>query len=186
MESALLVSGSEKGLQQLKPLLEHLSGLQVVPVASGSEARRRLAREEYALAVINGPLQEELGQELALWIAEGTACGVVLLLRREEAEELAPRLEEAGVLVLGKPLNVQALASGLHLVLAAQRRLQRLQEQNRQLQDKLEETRLVCRAKCVLVERRGMSEQEAHRFIEKQAMNHRITRRQVARELLQE
>ena len=176
MESALLVSGSEKGLQQLKPLLERLSGLQVVPVASGSEARRRLAREEYALAVINGPLQEELGQELALWIAEGTACGVVLLLRREEAEELAPRLEEAGVLVLGKPLNVQA----------AQRRLQRLQEQNRQLQDKLEETRLVCRAKCVLVERRGMSEQEAHRFIEKQAMNHRITRRQVARELLQE
>ena len=86
MESALLVSGSEKGLQQLKPLLERLSGLQVVPVASGSEARRRLAREEYALAVINGPLQEELGQELALWIAEGTACGVVLLLRREEAE----------------------------------------------------------------------------------------------------
>lgn len=36
MESALLVSGSEKGLQQLKPLLERLSGLQVVPVASAA------------------------------------------------------------------------------------------------------------------------------------------------------
>ena len=46
--------------------------------------------------------------------------------------------------------------------------------------------RLVSRAKCLLIENRGMTEAEAHHYIEKEAMNSRRTREQVAEEILEE
>ena len=52
------------------------------------------------------------------------------------------------------------------------------------LQDKIEEIRLVSRAKCVLIEVLGMTEPQAHRYLEKQAMDLRCTRREVAQGVL--
>ena len=58
-------------------------------------------------------------------------------------------------------------------------------EQARKLRKQLEELRLVSRAKCILIETGGLTEPEAHAFLEKQAMNRRMTKVDVARELLQ-
>ena len=43
---------------------------------------------------------------------------------------------------------------------------------------------LIDRAKCVLIQVLGMTEPQAHRYIEKQAMDMRVSKRQVAEELL--
>ena len=52
------------------------------------------------------------------------------------------------------------------------------------LEEKMEEIRLVNRAKWMLIERRGMDEASAHRYIEKLAMDARQTRRLVAQTLI--
>ena len=44
--------------------------------------------------------------------------------------------------------------------------------------------RLVDRAKCTLVQYLGFTEAQAHRYLEKQAMDMRMTRREVAEEIL--
>ena len=46
------------------------------------------------------------------------------------------------------------------------------------------EIRLVNRAKWLLIDREGMTEQDAHRFIEKQAMDCCVTRRAVADQII--
>ena len=66
------------------------------------------------------------------------------------------------------------------------RRLALLLEENARLADKLAQLRLVDRAKCLLIERRGMTEADAHRLIEKQAMDTRATRGEVATALIEE
>jgi response regulator NasT len=48
----------------------------------------------------------------------------------------------------------------------------------------MEELRLVSKAKILLVEKKQMTEDEAHRFIGKQAMNRGISRRKIAEEIL--
>ena len=48
----------------------------------------------------------------------------------------------------------------------------------------MEEIRLVNRAKWVLIDQLRMTEQEAHRYIEKQAMDRCVTRRAVAESIL--
>jgi AmiR/NasT family two-component response regulator len=53
-----------------------------------------------------------------------------------------------------------------------------------QLQLKIEEIRLVNRAKAILIQYLKMTEQEAHKYIEKQAMDLRITKREVATSIL--
>ena len=48
----------------------------------------------------------------------------------------------------------------------------------------VEEIRLMNRAKLILIKMRGMTEAEAHRYIEKEAMDRRISRRELALELI--
>ena len=52
------------------------------------------------------------------------------------------------------------------------------------LEDKMDEIRLVNRAKWILIEYLKMTEGEAHRFVEKQAMNMRITKRAAAENII--
>ena len=65
-------------------------------------------------------------------------------------------------------------------------RLRGLRQENARLQDKIGQLRLISRAKCCLVEHAHMTEAEAHRYLEKQAMDTRRDRAEVAQEVLEE
>ena len=49
----------------------------------------------------------------------------------------------------------------------------------------MQEIQLLNRAKWLLIEQRGMTEPEAHRFLEKQAMDRCVSKRTIAEELLE-
>ena len=89
-----------------------------------------------------------------------------------------------GVLVLAKPFGRAMFSQTLRLGLAARRRMLGLRDENVQLQKKIEEIRLVDRAKCVLIQVLSMTEPQAHRYLEKEAMDRRVTRREVAEQVL--
>ena len=105
-------------------------------------------------------------------------------MRAETADEIAEKVEDVGVMVLGKPLGRAMFYQALKMVAAARRRVLGLKQENRKLQSKIEEIRLVDRAKCMLIQYLSMTESQAHRYIEKQAMDRRITRGEVARSIL--
>ena len=72
----------------------------------------------------------------------------------------------------------------LRLVAAARKRLFGLTDENLRLRARIEELRLIDRAKCTLISVLNISEKEAHRTIEKQAMDLRLTKKQVAEHIL--
>jgi response regulator NasT len=59
-----------------------------------------------------------------------------------------------------------------------------LKLQNSKLQSKIEELRLVGRAKCAMIQYLNMTEAQAHRYIEKQAMDMRASKREIAQGIL--
>lgn len=67
---------------------------------------------------------------------------------------------------------------------AAYHRLARLKKENSRLVQRLEDIRVITRAKCLLIEYLNMSELAAHKYIEKQAMDLRITKKEVANRIL--
>ena len=94
------------------------------------------------------------------------------------------RLEARGALVLQKPLNKALFLRTVRLAMVARRRLLEIKTENAGLHHKIEEIRLIDRAKCVLIQYLGLTEPQAHRYIEKQAMDRRVSRREVAAGIL--
>lgn len=184
MDSVLIISSTNKVVAYLKDFLNSINYLQIWTVRNGSEARRLLNENSFDLIIINVPLADETGEELALMIIDVSTSGVLLLVRPEAADEISARVEDYGVFVLVKPLSRQLLFQSLKLITASQRRIQGLQSENVKLQKKVEEIRLVDRAKCALIQHMGFTEAGAHRYIEKQAMDKRSTRREIAENIL--
>ena len=67
---------------------------------------------------------------------------------------------------------------------AARERLRQFQKKAVNVEEKMAEIRLVNRAKCLLIEKRGMTEAEAHRHIEKQSMDRCTSKKEIATEIL--
>ena len=57
-------------------------------------------------------------------------------------------------------------------------------EENKKLKNKIRDIKLIDRAKLTLIQYLNMSEEESHRYIEKQAMDRRITKVEVAKNIL--
>ncbi len=181
----LLVSGTRRGREQLKALLEGSGWQPKALAASGGEARRTLVSSNIDLVVINAPLPDEFGHELACDAVE-KGLGAVLLVKAELLEEVRAKAAPFGALVLGKPLSRERFHEALAMISVFRARLEKAEGTNRKLLAKLEEVKLVCRAKCLLVEYRRLTEPEAHRYIEKEAMDRHLTNRAVAEEILEE
>ncbi|MDR1604221.1 MAG: ANTAR domain-containing protein [Gracilibacteraceae bacterium] len=184
VDYALVASGSEKSRDFFLQVLKETSYTQVTVVPTGGETRRLLRSHDYDLIIINTPLQDEFGHELAFAVLESTSAGVILIVKSEIAEEVEARFADFGVFVLPKPLNRRMLYQALKLMAASRRRIVGLKLQNSKLQSKIEELRFVDRAKCALIQYLNMTEPQAHRYIEKQAMDMRISKREVAQSIL--
>jgi len=184
MESALIVSSSEKIAAALTEMLAQASVTNVTIVSNGGEARRILIDKEFDLYIVNAPLPDEFGESLALNIASREISVVVLIVRAELMDEVSDRVEDYGVITISKPISRALFWNALKLAAATHKKLKAIHNENKKLIQKIEDIRIIDRAKCILISHFSMSEPEAHRYIEKQAMDMRITRRKVAEQIL--
>ena len=134
------------------------------------------------LVIIDTPLASEFGDDTARRLGRETTASVLLLVDRAAMERYTA-LEAEGIFVVPKPPDDLFLPT-IRLARIAHRRLAGVENENRQLHREIEEIQLVSRAKAVLMQVLKLSEPQAHRYIEKQAMDRRITRREVARNVL--
>ena len=186
MGRALIVSAGASSNEYISARLAELGYTRPTIIPSGAEARRRMLESDFELIVVNAPLPDEFGHELCSSAVEKTDAGVVLLAKAAAAEQLLAPMSEQGVLLLSKPFSNTLFLQAIHLAAASNHRLQLLRQENARMQEKIAQVRLVSHAKCCLVEREQMSEDAAHRYIEKRAMDTRMSRGEVAQEILEE
>ena len=184
MDSVLIVSNTNTTMGIISSMLQSQAFDRIVTTQDGSEARRYLLDGDFDLVIIDTPLLSELGDDFAVHAAETTNSGIILVVPVEKLEDIAMRTEDEGVFVLPKPLTPESFYQAAKLLMATKRRLAKLEEENRRLQRKLDETRTVDRAKCLLIERLKMTEPQAHRHIEKIAMDSRQSRMEVAEDII--
>lgn len=184
MENVMIVSSSDKGVLYISEILNSALVCIITAVKSGSEARRVLLERDFDLVIINAPLRDETGESLALHVASKEIIQVILLVKREFFEAMSAVCENEGILTISKPVNKYIFMSALSLARSAYNKLRKVHHENDQLRKKIEDIRIVDRAKCILISLFNMSEKEAHRYIEKQAMDMRITKRAVAERII--
>ena len=183
-ESVLIVSGTDRALEFITKHLDSALYSPMDSAKSGNEARRRLLSQDYDLVIINAPLPDEFGHELAIKTAESAAKGVIMLVPGDHYYEITDRVEAYGVATLSKPVSSQLFYQALRLMTALNNRMSAIRKENTKLHTKMNEVRIINRAKCCLIEYLKMTEPQAHRYIEKQAMDLRQTKREIAESIL--
>ncbi len=184
MPRVLIVSAGARANEYLTKHLADLGYHRLVVVPSAAEARRRMIDADFSLIIANAPLPDEFGHEFCTDATEATDAGVVLLVKAAEAEQLDAHVINQGVFVLPRPFSTTAFVQTMQMAMASNTRLRRVRAENSQLQEKIDQIRLVNRAKLALITEKNMSEADAHRYIEKTAMNTRKDRKKVAQEIL--
>lgn len=185
MEQILIVTATEKSYIALKKAIASCySKISSVWLSNGKDVRRKISETDYSLIIINAPLSDEFGAELAQFIAEQSGMGVLLLVKSDIFEDVSDNVIDDGVIVLPKPLSPIRLSLSIRHTLAIYRKIHSLEAENRKIRIKLKDQSIVNRAKCVLIECCKMTEPEAHAYIEKRAMDTRQTKRDVANELI--
>ena len=182
--SVLVVSAAAKFHTSLRELLPEDRYAPLCAASSVAEARRVLLERPFDIVIISAPLPDEFGTALATDTCGAGATGVLLLVRAEQYADLCWQATAAGVLILSKPTPSALLLQSLTLLCGTRERLRRMEQKTVSMEDRMEEIRLVNRAKWVLIDQLRMTEQEAHRYIEKQAMDRCVTRRAVAESIL--
>jgi response regulator NasT len=184
MEKALIVSCVEKGTDFFSERLLAASISQIIAVQTCGEARRLLLERDFDLVIVNVPLKDESGENFARHIASNSVSQVILAVKSEHFDAISAACEDYGVLTISKPVNKEVFWSTLKLAIAVQYRLRRMHNENSKLKQKIEDIRIIDRAKCLLISHLNLSEEEAHRSIEKQSMDMRTSKRTIAEGIL--
>jgi len=182
--SVLLVSGSAKITESFRDLLTGDMISSINFAINAGEAKRLLTSQQFDIVIVNTPLTDEFGSDFAIDVAENGYSGVLMLVKSDLFDQVSYAVEDYGILCVLKPSPKQSIYQAIKLIIATRSRLKKAENKTATMQAKMNEIRLVNRAKWLLIEQLKMTEPDAHRYIEKQAMDLRITRGEVAENIL--
>lgn len=184
MKKAIIVSYSEKGIEIITNILNSIQCDDITIAKTCDQARVLALNNEYDLCIINSPVHNDNGITLALYFVAKGDTQVLFCVKNEVYDQVSSQIEEYGVVTIAKPLNKDLLYSSLKLMKAVSYKLEKIRTINDKLSKQIEDIKIVDRAKFVLISHLNMSETEAHKYIEREAMNTRTTKRLVAEKIL--
>lgn len=178
--SVLIVSSSEKFASTILPLLPENEFGPVEIVKNAGEARRKLVNRNIDILLINAPLADDFGTSLALDVVADSQSGVLMFIKSDIYDEVTDKVIDYGVFTLSKPTSAPVVHQILKNMYAMQERFRLMKKKTASLEEKMEEIRIVNHAKWILIQNMKMTESEAHKLIEKQAMDTRQSKKEVA------
>lgn len=180
----LILSSSQQEGHRLEALIQTIDSPEIHLAHSAQEGRTLAIRGKFSLVLVDAPMKEDHCLLLVKELAENTDSQILFLVNEEIFEKISAQLEEIGVLTLKKPLAEADFLQALRFLRATFVKLHRLEKQRDDLAQKIQDIRLINRAKFVLISHLNMSETEAHKYLEKEAMNTRVPRVLVAKKIL--
>lgn len=145
------------------------------------------AAEDYSVydaIVVSMPLRSEFGLGFVTEVSKKTTAPIIVLARADIADDVQKRVKFTGAFVLEKPFTKSVLQQTVKMAVIAQENFNRLQNEKTELQGKLDDVKIIDRAKCCLIEYLNMTEMQAHKHIQKRAMDSRRTQREIAEDIL--
>ncbi len=182
--SVLVVSASDAFNSALTPLLPDSKFAPVRFETSVNAAKRVLADRAYDFIVINSPLPDDAGIRFAMDLSGLKTSVALLMVRSDVYATTYNRVAEHGVYVLPKPTSKPIVSQAIDWMIATRERLKKFEKKTMSTEEKMQEIRIVNRAKWVLIESLKLTESDAHRYIEKQAMDRCISKREIAEEII--
>lgn len=167
-------------LMDLREMLTNL-GYLVVGEAGDGQSAVNMARELGPdLVIMDIKMPDMDGIEAAKILTED-GIAPVLLLTAYSQQDLVERANEAGVVgYLVKPFRESNLVPAIEVTLSRFAEFRAMEREVEDLREALETRKVVDRAKGILMDTQGLTEQEAFRRIQKMSMNTRRAMKEIA------
>ena len=182
--SVLVVSAADSFNRALPELFPKASFSPVNVVTDVSSAKRAVSERDFDFVIINSPLPDDVGMRFAIDSVSSYNTIVLFLAITDQYPDAFEKLVPHGVFLMQKPISKMLFQTASGWMISARERIRNTEKKTLSIEEKMNEIRLVNRAKWLLISELNMSEPDAHRYIEKQAMNRCISRRSIAEEII--
>jgi len=181
-----VIADDEKGVAAgLQHQLESL-GYDVIAVVNDGQRAVEICRRVLPDAVfmdIEMPVLD--GLAAARQIAEDPGTPVIIMTAHGHPNLIDQAVEDGVISYLIKPMTTPSLQAAVEIAVARAREFQGLQEDLDHLKMTLRERKLIERAKGILMSRKGLSENEAFRLLQRQSQDRRIPMAKLAESIIQ-
>ena len=159
------------------------SGYEVVAEAENGAVAIELAKKlKPDLAILDVKMPEMDGITAAEQII---TLAPVLMLTAFSQRELVERARDAGVMAyVVKPFSISDLVPAIEFAISRHRQMKSLEDEVADLYERLETRKIIDRAKGILMKAMGLTEPESFSWIQKTAMDRRISMKQVAQAVI--
>lgn len=160
-------------------------GHEVVATAANGREAVDLAREKKPdMAILDIRMPVLTGPEAAHQIHEERPIPIIILSAYSDSRTVETATRSPIFHYLVKPVDPDDLAPAIAVAKARFDEWMRAREERNALQLKLEERKVVERAKGILMETRGLNEQEAYRFLQKTSQDRNTPMIDLAKKIL--
>ncbi|ADG81529.1 ANTAR domain-containing response regulator [Thermincola potens] len=170
-----------------KYLREKLVQAGYIVVAEASEARSALHMifsSQPDVALINARFHGQDGLDISYFLEEHRIAPVILMADYDDYEILSYVLGHWVFGYLVKPIDFATLIPNMEIAVANYRRLLNLEAENKKLKENLENRKLIEKAKGILADMLGFTEEEALKFLQKISMDKCMPMKKVALKII--
>lgn len=180
LQGKIILASSSSAERKLMSSILQRAGYQVAAETDSISQTLRRIRSLYCdLLIVDSGLDGGRGYKLAEIVDQDKLSAVLMLT---DTDVTYFNQEFAYII---KPIKSESLIPAVKTALWNWRRETELRRRILELENKLETRIVLDKAKGVLIDGQGWTEEQAHRYIQKEAMNHGITARQMAALILE-
>ena len=180
MKTALLISAENAKLTGLIPFLNSEGFSDIILSHDIKQASQIADTKTFDLVLINCSENIKDEEDAAIYFSSSTKSFVVMICAKESADALADRTGKDGILVISRPINKHLFHHYLQFVSVFKKRMLGVWQENNELKHLVEEMKVINKAKYLLMQCLSMTEEQAHQYLQKQAMDMRISKYDVA------
>ena len=182
--SVLVVSAANSFNLILPDLFPASSFSPINVVSSVSSAKRAVSERDFDFVIINSPLPDDTGVRFAIDSVSSGSSIVLFIARAEQYSDVLDKLVPHGVFLMQKPVSKTLFQAASSWMVSARERIRKTENKTLSIEEKMSEIRTVNHAKWLLISELKMTEPDAHRYIEKLAMDRCMPKRSVAEDII--
>lgn len=181
-EKVMIISSSKDLAEKIRAALP-LVKYQILIVSSFSDAKLLLTKQKFSYCIIVGTMDNFVKQTREVLRNQGLS--VLLIVKKESYDQVAYQMSQVPVFVISFPVSKQMVYQSLACLNVMHQNLLVANNQIMKLQKKINDLKIINQAKCILIEQYHYSEEKAHHYIERSAMENAKTSVQVARQIIE-
>ncbi|MBQ2758297.1 MAG: ANTAR domain-containing protein [Clostridia bacterium] len=180
----LVASGGIKFYNSLLTLIPQTTGIKAHFANSSSDAKRILLTHSIQAVIVNTPLSDGFGLDFAINCAVDKDYPLLMLISKDFYEQVNLKTVNTGILTLQKPTSAETLSQSLNLLTATAKKLRSFRTTDGKENASITQLKVISRAKLILIGSFSMTEEQAHKYIERRAMESRKSKLSIAEAII--